>query len=95
MQGLIAKGTVATKEAPLQSLSITNCSILTTFLSIPSCITWLIYAPSRLQKLASTAHWFTYMNEEYASDLSIQGPTVSSQNDLRPTKLFEFGMKYK
>lgn len=36
MQGLITKGAVATKEAPLQSLFITNCSILPTFLSIPS-----------------------------------------------------------
>jgi hypothetical protein len=60
MQGLIAKGAVATKEAPLQSLSITNSSILPTFLSIPSCTTWLIYAPSCLQKLASAAHWFIH-----------------------------------
>lgn len=60
MQGVIAKGTVATKEAPLHSLSITNCSILPIFLSIPSCTTWLIYVPSCLQKLASTAHWFKH-----------------------------------
>ena len=60
LQGLIAKGAVATKEAPLHSLSITNCSILPTFLNIPSCTTWLISAPSCLQKLASAAHWFKH-----------------------------------
>jgi hypothetical protein len=41
-------------------MSITNCSILPTFLSISSCTTWLIYAPSCLQKLASAAHWFKH-----------------------------------
>jgi hypothetical protein len=96
MQGLIAKGAVATKEAPLQSLSITNFSILPTFMSI-SFLYHLVYLCTLLSTKVSLCCPLlqTYMNEEFASDLSVHGPAVSSQNDLSPAKLYELGIKHK